>query len=125
MLSGSTYEGFSHADLLASVARMWGVEEADIVKAPPALDTSDEAVNMAPVLGPDAFLLVTSASHMPRAMKLFRHQGTHPIAAPTHHLATHGLQLDDVVPGAGPAMKTNAAVHEYLGLFWAKLRGQL
>ena len=38
------------------------------------------------IVGKDKFILVTSASHMLRAMALFRKQGMEPIPAPTDYM---------------------------------------
>ena len=119
--------GMTHADALALVARSWGVPEADLVVDGSGWDTEQEARNISPRLGKDPFLLVTSALHMPRALGLFRLQGAQPIAAPTDHLelGTGRVEISDFFPGPSAMGRSHAAIHEYVGLLWSRLRGSL
>lgn len=83
-----------------------------------ATDTGEEARAAAAVLGEGAqVLLVTSASHMPRAMRHFQNAGLRPIAAPTHYLAGRDEpnQLGYWVPSARHLQKSERAVYEWLG----------
>jgi uncharacterized SAM-binding protein YcdF (DUF218 family) len=79
------------------------------------------------LVGDDRFVLVTSASHMLRSVALFRKQGMEPIPAPTDHWVkrSDGMSPYRFFPGAENLLKTEMAVHEYLGLAWAKIRGQI
>ena len=63
-------------------------------------------------------VLVTSAAHMPRAMRHFQAVGLDPLPAPTQHLAARasGRRLSDWLPSASKLRKTESALHEYLGL---------
>ena len=66
-----------------------------------------------------------SASHMPRAVSLFRARGLDPIPAPTGHLAktSQGFSALGLVPNEGSLGRTRTAWYEFLGKIWAKLRG--
>jgi uncharacterized SAM-binding protein YcdF (DUF218 family) len=75
-------------------------------------------------VGDQPFLLVTSAYHMPRAMMLFRKEGLRPIAAP----GDFNDRGEDSIWALGTANqleKTEKAWHEYIGLAWTYLRGQI
>ncbi len=102
----------------AKFAQSLGVEQGAIVKLDQALDTSDEARGVAALVGDSAFYLVTSAYHMRRAMRLMQHAGAHPIPAPTGQLASLKPELAAGfwVPNSASLRKTEAALHEYLGL---------
>ncbi|MBX4373171.1 YdcF family protein, partial [Mycobacterium tuberculosis] len=50
-------------------------------------DTEEEALAVKRAIGDAPFLLVTSASHLPRAMIFFRHAGLDPLPAPANQLA--------------------------------------
>jgi len=116
------------AGVMANVATEWGVEEADIVVEAESKDTKDHAIFVKKIVGQDRFIVVTSASRMPRAMALFRGQGMDPIAAPTDYMVMEregGLQPRDFFPDAGSLEKVERALHEYLGLIWANVRGQV
>lgn len=118
--------GHMVAPAMARMALDLGVPEADLVQADEPLDTKDEARTVRRLLGDQPFLLVTSASHMPRAMGLFRKQGLDPTPVPVRHL----IQIPETAPWiprpAGRELrKTERAVYEYLGILWAKLRGQI
>jgi uncharacterized SAM-binding protein YcdF (DUF218 family) len=127
VLSGGVGGAEKHADFLGAVAASLGVAADDVVLDKTAWDTEQEAQNLAPRLGKEPFVLVTSAFHRPRAVALFRHAGTAPIPAPTHHLSldTPGLHAHDFLPSPDAMMNLEAGWHEYLGLLWSKLRGRL
>ena len=95
-----------------------GVDPDAIVKLDKSLDTADEAASVAGRLGTAPFVLVTSAYHMPRAMRLMQLAGAHPIAAPTGQLAPRrvGLSVEGWIPAATSLSKTDRALHEYIGL---------
>ncbi len=69
-----------------SGVREWDVKSEDIVLETKATDTKDHPIYVKKIVGKDRFILVTSASHMPRAMALFRKHGMEPIAAPTDYM---------------------------------------
>jgi uncharacterized SAM-binding protein YcdF (DUF218 family) len=113
---------------MGDMAREWGVGPEDIVLETKATDTKDHPVYVKEIVGRDRFILVTSASHMPRAMGLFRRQGMEPVPAPTDYMVKKregGLRSGIFFPSAGSLEKAQRAIHEYLGLFWAKIRGQI
>lgn len=80
-------------------------------------DTGQEAQAVREQLGEGAgVLLVTSASHMPRAMRYFEQAGLTPYAAPTHYLTGHGAnRLGFWVPSAIQLRKSERAFYEALG----------
>lgn len=128
VLSGGREDDeFPHAEMMAKLARALGVRDEEIVVATGSRDTVGEARALKPVLGDAPFVLVTSASHMPRSMAIFRRVGLDPIPAPTaHHVkASGGMGPGTFFPGALAIRKTELAIHEYLGLVWAWIRGQI
>jgi len=82
---------------------------------------------VAPLFFPVAIvlLLVTSASHMPRSMILFKKLGMHPIPAPTEYQVKgrRGTSPKRFYPTADGLMKAERAFYEYIGLVWTKMRG--
>jgi hypothetical protein len=56
---------------------------SDIILRSLSKDTKDQAIHIRKILDNNSFILVTSASHMPRSIVLFRKQGLQPIPAPT------------------------------------------
>ena len=109
------------------VALDLGVPTEDIVLETESADTKDQARLLRDMLGEAPFALVTSASHMPRSMAMFRKQGLAPIAAPTFYRCKPGKRwkISRLVPKASRIATTERAEYEVLGLLWAWLRGQL
>jgi len=102
----------------AELARELGVSDASLIVLDKSLDTGAEARAVVEAIGEEPFLLVTSAYHMPRAMKLMRRAGARPIPAPTGH---HVIRYSDgywhgFLPSSRGLHKTEHAMHEYLGL---------
>jgi uncharacterized SAM-binding protein YcdF (DUF218 family) len=125
---GSVYGEDANAKVLADAAESLGVDRADMVIEAESKDTHDEALLLKDVLGSDPFVMVTSASHMPRAVALFRKQGLEPTPAPTDYQSKKaGISFTPsfFFPSTTGFSRGQHAVHEYLGLIWSKLRGQI
>ena len=124
---GSIFDPVPEARVMADLALALGVKKEDIVLESVSKDTADEARLIQKIAGNDRFVLVTSASHMPRSLALFRGLGMRPIPAPTGHRVKErrGIGPGMFFPSAGSLGKAEKAFHEYLGLGWAKLRGQI
>jgi len=125
----SGYNGprqFSHAQILAEAAQSLGVAPSRIVRLDETRDTDDEAREIVRQLGQQPFLLVTSAWHMPRAMALCKKAGLHPVAAPADFMLRPGADTGWALVAwdLGALERSTKAIHERLGLFWARLRGR-
>jgi uncharacterized SAM-binding protein YcdF (DUF218 family) len=122
---GSVFDRVSNAKVLSEVAMAIGVKKEDIVLEELSKDTEDEAHLIQNIVGQERFVLVTSASHMPRSVALFKKLGMHPIPAPTDYLVKESQKIVPGMfyPNANSLLKSQRAFYEYLGLAWAKLRG--
>lgn len=102
----------------ALLAGELGVDPGSVVVLDRALDTAAESRFIATVVGKKEFVLVTSASHMPRAMALMQSRGLNAIAAPTAHRIDRTARFGwrSIIPGSGPLRSSELAIHEYLGL---------
>jgi len=112
----------SVAEICSHLAIALGVDKNDIILGEKAKDTKDEALFAKSIVGDKNFVLVTSATHMPRAMKLFKEQGLNPLAAPTNFLKnTRHDYL--ILPTIDSFYKSQIAMHEYYGILFAKIKG--
>jgi uncharacterized SAM-binding protein YcdF (DUF218 family) len=128
ILSGGGYfDPVPNAKIMADVALSIGINKEDLVLESVSKDTKDEAILIQKIVGKDRFVLVTSASHMPRSMALFKKCGMHPIPAPTDYFVKKRQRVSPGIffPSANNLCKAERAFHEYLGIAWAKLRGQI
>jgi uncharacterized SAM-binding protein YcdF (DUF218 family) len=102
----------------AKLAHDLGVDDASLVVLNGALDTGAEARSVAALIGAAPFILVTSAYHMPRAMRLMQRVGARPIPAPTGQLVNESAnsRWSSLLPTSAGMSKTERALHEYLGL---------
>ncbi|MDR7875227.1 envelope biogenesis factor ElyC [Yersinia mollaretii] len=123
---GSTANNQSSAKTAAQVAESLGVQAADIVVLEQPKDTHEEAAAVATLVGDKPFLLVTSASHLPRAIKFFTAIGLHPIPAPANQLAitTPLHSWERTIPAAVYLGHSERVWYETLGLMWQKLSGR-
>jgi uncharacterized SAM-binding protein YcdF (DUF218 family) len=115
------------AQAMAQLAQELGVGRQDLILDGQSRDTEEEARHISPIVGKQPFILVTEASHMPRALALFRKQGAYPIADPMDFRAGDGgaMAPDRIFPSAAVLGGSERAVYEYLGLAWTKLRGKI
>ena len=126
---GRCYDTVSEAETMARVAEAIGVNREGLILETGSRDTKDQAKNIRSIVGSDNFILVTSASHMPRTIALFKKLGMDPIPAPAGHRVkqSSGIIISprDFYPNPGALRKAERAVYEYMGIAWAKLRDQI
>jgi uncharacterized SAM-binding protein YcdF (DUF218 family) len=125
IMSGGGRPGVAaESEVMAAAAESLGIDAQRIVLESQSRDTASEAKVVRSLVGRDRFILVTAASHMPRAMALFRKQGMDPIAGPTDYLTRESLSFSpsDFVPTAAGLSASGRAIYEYLGLTWEWLR---
>jgi uncharacterized SAM-binding protein YcdF (DUF218 family) len=118
------YEGITNiptAVMNARLAKALGVKEDNVIISGLPKDTKEEAVFTKSIVGDNPFVLVTSATNMPRAMILFESLGLNPIPAPTNFYKKK-FNSYFLAPGLDSFIISSIAIHEYIGIFWSKLK---
>ncbi|KII77088.1 envelope biogenesis factor ElyC [Vibrio renipiscarius] len=114
----------SNARMMAKVALALGVSKSDIILLETAKDTWEEARQAAAFVKRKEVVLVTSASHMQRALNEFHSAGLTPYPAPTNYLAQNEVHQawNKYTPKAVYLEQTERYWHETLGRIWQSLR---
>ncbi len=131
---GGASESADMADILTSI----GIPSEAMIQEPDSLNTYQNAVNVKKILQARNIrrvLLVTSAMHMPRSLKIFQRQGIEAIPAPTDFLVSQGDMQElgsspkaailNLLPDSDNLDKFTRALKEYVGYFIYSLRGWL
>jgi uncharacterized SAM-binding protein YcdF (DUF218 family) len=131
---GGLAESSDMADILVNL----GVPNSAILQDSKSLNTYQNAVNVRQIMqerGIRRVLLVTSAMHMPRSLRIFQRQGIEAIPAPTDFLITQQeinepssspqATVLNLVPDADQLQNTTRALKEYIGTVVYHLRGWL
>lgn len=129
-------EQVPEAQDMAMLLRRLGVPQRAIVQEARSLNTHENALFSRELLADrdiHRILLITSATHMPRALAVFEKQGFEVIPAPTDfRLTTPMLNapdqtlagwLLDQLPDTGNLWSTTVAIKEYIGLWVYRLKG--
>lgn len=117
------YDPTPGAVMQEKLALALGVKKEKLHIEPNPKDTQEEAIAAKKLIGNEPFILVTSASHMKRALKFFNTEGLYPIPAPTNHLASIKNPNYAGFFSATELRKSNIVWHEMLGLLWQKVKG--
>lgn len=127
LTGGAPPDGTPCGELLRDAALELGVEAGRISHETSSRNTEQEAAAIAEAVGDDPFVLVTSASHMPRAMGLVRARGLDPVAAPAGARVPEGASFwrGLLAPHPSNLVSSDMWVHEVLGTAWARLRGRM
>ncbi len=125
LFSGADIEGsgMQHADMLAQLALDLGVPETQLIRSYQLKNTADEVANIARLYAKKKLVLVTQASHMPRAMRLFEMQGLQVVAAPTDYLIKNwqaAFTWQSFIPRFSHIEKADRAVYESLAILWLR-----
>lgn len=125
LTGGTVCDPVPEAQVMADMAQEFGVSAADIIMETASKDTRMQAAEVKSIVGAAPFVLVTSASHMPRSMKLFKEQGLTPIPAPTNFLIKESYSGCPwhIYPSVQELRIMERAIYEYLGHAWLTIQG--
>lgn len=128
--------GPSESADMAELVKAMGVPETAILEDPTSLNTRENAVNVEQILKQNNLkrvLLITSAMHMPRSLRIFQKLGIDAVPAPTDFLTSDRDQEEfqgsaqamvlSLLPEADRLRNTTRALKEYVGLVVYWLRG--
>jgi uncharacterized SAM-binding protein YcdF (DUF218 family) len=126
VIAGGPVEAGSHthAELLGEYAQWLGVPEGTLRIENRSLNTRQNARNVAGLVPrlPRRIALVTSALHMPRARMAFHSAGFDLCPLPTDFRAIPVGPPGYLVPHTSALVKTEAALHELVGLGYYRWR---
>jgi uncharacterized SAM-binding protein YcdF (DUF218 family) len=103
-------------DPMVALARSLGVPADKLIAENEALDTHGNAREVKSLIQDKPFLLVTSATHMPRSMKIFQLLGMKPIPAPADFRWPGENTISTFLPAGNYLSDMATAIHEYFGL---------
>ena len=123
----------SEAGAMIWLLREWGVPERDIISMTGSYNTAWDGAKTKQALDAGKYkrvLLVTSASHMRRALAVFQGAGIDAVPSATDYevwicrkLPPHSLPLFEYLPDAESLANSTKAVKEYVGYLFYALRG--
>ena len=134
VVSGGTFGSRSEEESEALIAKRFlidlGVDSSRIATEPRSLSTAENAAFTRELIMPqpgERWLLVTSASHMPRAVGAFRHAGFPVIAYPVGYTTTGRPEDYSAIrlEASTSLVRADVAVHEWLGLIAYRLTGRI
>lgn len=108
----------SIAEHNAGFLRKFGVAESKIQIIPYGHDSQSEIAALANQLQGQPVILITSASHMRRAIGYFAAQDIKVLPMPIEHLSSPEPEFQLDVPNGLSLARTERALHEYLGLIY-------
>lgn len=121
----SKTESAISADILVAM----GLDPSRIVLEEVSRNTCEDAIESKRVAAPttnDAWVLVTSASHMPRAMGCFRAAQFDVIPYPVDYRTQGSRDFTRLAPSVAVGLDlSDLAAHEWLGLFTYRLAGKI
>lgn len=120
----------SEARMLRQFAIDFGIPDERIVVEPDSRNTYENAVETAKLMrqhGISSVMLITTASHLPRAMGCFRNVGVEPIpyGVDFHSTVNTHLRPGDFIPEVGNLRGLTWILHEYVGIVMYKAAGYL
>jgi uncharacterized SAM-binding protein YcdF (DUF218 family) len=123
------------SQIVGELAREMGIPKEKILLETKSTNTYENGVEVKKILGEKRFILVTSASHLPRAIAVFRKLGLSPIPAPADFRAIRSKPrvggstgelvrtMISALPSSDNLAHSERALHEYVGFVWYWLRG--
>ncbi|MCX5723691.1 MAG: YdcF family protein [Nitrospirae bacterium] len=136
ILTGGDARIFGTGPQEAAEMKRWalrlGVPESATMIDTGSRNTYENATGTKRLIGPASILLVSSASHLPRAVPVFRKQGFRVMPAPCDYVSrdlpgesSDGLDLFDFLPDDDALQRTTEAVTEMAGIVIYWLAGKL
>jgi len=111
--------------LMSEFMRIMKVDETKVDIFTMARDTEDEVIAFKSKAGTNQCYMVSTSSHLPRAMILARRHELRAIPSPASYMVTppeDAFSPAMLFPHAGNFLNAERAIYEYLGLAWEKIR---
>lgn len=122
---GIVYGKIAISEAASRAAIGYGLSLSRVLIERLAQNTEEEAQGVSRLVGDGTVILVTSASHMLRAQRLFHAAGIKVIPAPADYQSMGGPYSPwSFIPSAGALQITERAWYEYMGLIWNAIRGK-
>jgi uncharacterized SAM-binding protein YcdF (DUF218 family) len=115
----------SHPEVYAQMAISLGVPSNKIIRSVGSKDTAEEARAIKYIVTDKPLVLVTSASHMRRAVHLFQQNQMNPFPAPAEFLGGSGqgdFSWTLLIPSARGLQQTERAIYEAFGNAWVEIK---
>lgn len=124
LTGGPGFDTVPNAEVMAAVAAELGLAREDLIVLSRPRDTREEARSVKELVGSTPFVLVTSAAHMPRAVRVFVAEGLHPLPAPTDFVYRRSPGHDPAAlfPTPGGLANTERAFYEVIASWQERLR---
>lgn len=121
---GAVVDPVPNATVAGSVADLLGIPRARVIIKDQPKDTIEEAEVVLPLVGNRPFILVSSALHMPRALKIFKQMGMHPIPSTTDFIfKQHKVQPPSVLlPSSTSLSLSRRLIYEWIGQKWSTIK---
>ncbi|WAJ70679.1 ElyC/SanA/YdcF family protein [Catenovulum adriaticum] len=116
----------SHPEYSAKILMSLGVDRHRITAIEGSKDTEEEVLVLKPVLRHKQTLVVSSASHFYRAMKLFDAHNVKVTPVPIEYLTHKGgpWSWRLLIPDPDALQMTQRAIYEYLGNIWVNVKSE-
>lgn len=125
---GSLVHGsLNEADVARALWTAMGVDPARVIYEDQARNTYENAVLTKALVKPrpgEVWLLVTSASHMPRSVGIFRHVGWPVVPWPVNYRTGHGFAALYDAPFVERIGQFEVGLREWIGLLAYRLMGR-
>jgi uncharacterized SAM-binding protein YcdF (DUF218 family) len=119
LLDGPSNPATSEAEAMRRFLVDLGVPSSAVVSEGDSRNTRENVHNVRRIVGDAPVLLITSAGHMPRALRLARQAGLNVTGSPIDWSAPASARpvWDNWLPNMGSMGSSNGALHEYIALF--------
>jgi uncharacterized SAM-binding protein YcdF (DUF218 family) len=124
--SGNPFVEVSEAALMRELLLNLRIPDRRIVLEGKSSNTFENGTGVKRLALKPPLVLITSASHMDRALRVFKGLDMTPLAAPCDYKGR--WSVDDplrFLPSEGALATSTAAIYEYLGTFWYGLTGKI
>jgi uncharacterized SAM-binding protein YcdF (DUF218 family) len=123
LCGGKLFDKIPEAQTMYNTAIIMNISPNNIITENKSRDTEEHAKLVKAIVKKNRFILVTSALHMPRAITLFKKAGLSPVPAPAGYITNKKLYLlpRDFYPSPSNLDNAERALHEYVGIIWAKM----
>jgi uncharacterized SAM-binding protein YcdF (DUF218 family) len=123
--SGNPFVEVSEAALMRELLLNLRIPDRRILMEGKSSNTFENAAGVKRLPLKPPLILITSASHMDRALRVFKGLDMTPLPAPCDYRAR--WSADDplrFLPAEGALAVSTAAIYEYVGTFWYRLTGK-